>query len=44
MGQDIPNEDYIYENGAVGYSIKYDDSSEVCNVSFEEFYDYEVCR
>lgn len=42
MGQDIPNEDWMYQDGDVGYAIRYDDSSEICNIGYDELCKYEV--
>lgn len=42
VGRDIPNADGIYLEGDVGYSIRYDGSSEVCHVGQDELEIYEV--
>ena len=42
MGQDIPNDDFIYEDGSVGYCIRYDSGDELCYVGYDELCDYEV--
>ena len=42
MGEGIPNEDWVYQDGDVGYVIRYDDSSEICYVGYDELERYVV--
>lgn len=42
VGQDIPNDDFCYQDGDVGYVILYDDSSEICYVGQDELEKYDV--
>lgn len=41
VGRDIENND-CYENGDIGYAIRYDDSDEICHVGQDELFIYEV--